>query len=82
MARKKKDDPRKKSEHIQLKLDPQLRGQVDDYIEYYEQHGQKFSISGLIRALLRWHTDPQDPRPPPPGIEEESKRPSRRRDED
>ncbi len=79
MARKKKEDPRKKSEHIQLKLDPELRQQVDDYVE---SHGNKFTVSGLIRAMLRYWTNREDPYPPPPGIEEESKRPSRRKDED
>ena len=65
---------KKKQKHIQIMVDEELRQQAH---EYAKKHG--FSLGALIRALLRIQTDPNDPRLPPPGIEEERKRPSRRK---
>lgn len=82
MPGRKKTDPRKKSKVIQVKLEPDLREQVDEYVDYYAEHGQKFGISALIRAMLRRWTNREDPWPPPEDIEAENRRPSRRRNRD
>jgi hypothetical protein len=65
---------KKKQKPIQVMVEDDLHDQTH---RYAKSHG--FSVGALIRALLRIQTDPNDPRPPPPGIEDERKRPSRRK---
>ncbi len=67
---------KKKEEHINLRIDPELRVQAE---EYARKNG--VSLAALIRRLLRYWTDPKKPRKLPKGIEEERKRPSRRKSE-
>jgi hypothetical protein len=43
---------------------------------------RKVTLGMIIRALLRIQTDAEDPRELPPNIEQERKRPSRRRKND
>lgn len=72
MPKRKVVNPRKrKSSRVEIKMDDELREQVDKYIDYYDEHKQKFGISALVRAILRIWTNPDDPWPPPEGVEEE-----------
>ena len=71
------EDPEKKSKPIQFYAEPELH---EEAMAYAKQHG--VSLGALLRSLLRFWVNPEDPRPLPPGIEEESKRPSRRKRDD
>lgn len=66
--------PKKKGKTVQVRMEPEL---YDDATHYTEGHG--ISLGALIRALLRRQTDRNDPRPLPPGIEQEAKRPKRKK---
>lgn len=69
--------PKKKEKTVRVRVDDDLYEQSK---QYAKQH--KVTLGMLIRALLRIQTDPQDPRDPPPTIEQERKRPTRRRKND
>ena len=68
MAKKKKDDK------LVIRVDEELRQSAD---EYAKKTG--FPLGAIVRAILRNWFNPDDPRPLPPGVEEEMKRPSRRK---
>jgi len=68
--------PRKKGKMLRVRVDDEL---YDDANAYVEERG--FSLGALIRALLKRQVDRNDPRPPPPGIEQEVKRPPRRKNQ-
>ncbi len=69
--------PKKKEKTVRVRVDEDL---YEQSMEYAKQ--RKVTLGMLIRALLRIQTDPEDPRDLPPNIEQERKRPSRRKDED
>ena len=64
----------RKDDKLVLRIDPELRANAD---RYAEEHGKP--LSAIVRAILRIWFDPADPRPLPPGVDEEMKRPSRRK---
>lgn len=64
--------PKRKKKKVELRLDEDLHRQAN---EYAKQHGS--SLGAVIRALLRFWTDPRDPRPLPPDVDKEKKRPPR-----
>ena len=66
------DTPPPKNKKIQIKVDEALRDQANAYAK-----DKGVSLGALIRALLRIQTEPSDPRPLPPGMEAERKRPPR-----
>ena len=68
-----KQPVKKKDKKIEVKLDPDLYDQANKYAD-----GHGVSLSAIIRALLRIVSDPQDPKPLPPGVDQEKKRPPRR----
>lgn len=72
---------KKKDKKLIVRLDEELYEQAHDYSQK-----RGFSLSSLIRAFLRIQTDPEDPREPPPGIEDETAaylyRHKRRQDDD
>jgi antitoxin component of RelBE/YafQ-DinJ toxin-antitoxin module len=67
---------KKKDRKVEVRLDPDLHDQAHRYVE---ERG--VTLGALIRALLRLWTDPEMPHELPPGVEEEKKRPSRRKGE-
>jgi hypothetical protein len=64
------DDDDAKEKSVTTRMDKGLYEQV---VAYAREH--KISVGALIRALLRFQTDPEDPRPPPPGADEGGARP-------
>ena len=68
---------KKKEKTVRVRVDEDLYEQSRKYATKH-----KVTLGMLIRALLRIQTDPQDPRDPPATIEQERKRPSRRRKAD
>ncbi len=62
----------KKDKQVKILMDEDLHDQA---VKYSEEHG--FSLGALVRSLLRRQTDPENPQPPPPGIDKEAERPSR-----
>ena len=64
----------KKQKPIQVMVEDDLHQQAHVYAK---AHG--FSLGALVRAMLRIHTNPHNPQPPPRGVAEERKRPSRRK---
>ena len=69
--------PKKKEKTVRVRVDDEL---YDQSMAYAKQ--RKVTLGMLIRALLRIQTDSEDPRDLPPNIEQERKRPSRRRKSD
>ena len=67
MARPKKKEGAK-TVTVPTRMDEALHDQAMAYARHH-----RITLSGLIRSLLRIQTDPQDPREPPPGAEEESR---------
>lgn len=60
----------KKDKHVHIRMEEELYQQAEEYARQ-----RNLTLSGIMRAFLRILTDPQDPREPPPGAAEESKRP-------
>lgn len=59
---------KRKGQSVVVRMDDELYEQAH---EYSEEHG--FSLSALIRTLLRIQTDREDPREPPDGVDDEMK---------
>lgn len=57
-----------KKRNLVVRMDDELYEQAQDYAE--ENH---LSVSGMVRALLRFWTNREDPRPPLDEMTEESK---------
>lgn len=68
------DNALKKSKPIQFYVEPELYQQA---MQYAREHG--ISLGALLRSLLRVWVNPEDPRPLPPAVDDENKRPSRRK---
>jgi len=71
---KKKRAPGSKTRTWQIPVEPDLD---ENAKKYAREHG--FSLSAIIRAIARVWFDPHDPRPLPPNIERETKRPPRKK---
>ncbi len=67
---------KKRDQYLHLRIDPELRAQAE---EYARKNG--VTLAALMRRLLHYWTNPQKPRKLPKGIEEERRRPPRRKDE-
>jgi hypothetical protein len=67
-------DNKKKSRTWKVPVEPDLDEQARKYTEAH-----KVGLASLIRSIMRIWVNPEDPRPLPPGIENEKKRPSRRK---
>lgn len=61
-------DVRKRNKNIIVRVDEKLYDDAQDYSE--RRH---INLSAMIRAFLRIQVDPEDPRDPPPGTDEEMK---------
>lgn len=57
-----------KNKNVIVRMDKEL---YDNAHEYAEKRG--LNLSAIIRAFLRIQTDPEDPRDPPPGTDDEMK---------
>lgn len=65
---------KKKEKMWRVRVEDDLDRQATEYAKGYD-----VSLGALIRAIMRVWVNADDPRPLPPGIESEAKRPSRRK---
>ncbi len=70
-----KPEPKPKSKKIEVPVDEDLYEEATDYAK---QHG--VGLASILRAIMRIWFDPEDPRPLPPGVEDEKRRPRRKKD--
>ncbi len=59
---------------VEVRLEPELLEQAQRYARQ-----RLVPLAPLVRAWLRYHTNPRSPGPVPAGVKEERKRPSRRK---
>ena len=69
----KKRAPGSRTKKVEVPLTPQ---EYENARNYSREHG--FGLAAILRAIMRIWFDPQDPRPLPPNIERENKRPPRK----